>query len=242
MRSDWNMRAERAPDFLPDAWLSGLLGKAAFHLSTETNLARHVRPAAASGVSWFADAKVQTWNTERLRSLEKVGFQLIDTNLQLSRKGVPLISDLKARFAKEGDARPITEIARSAFRYDRFHADPAIANATANEIKACWASNYFKGLRGEWMVVAELEDNVAGFLQLLRGADGALVIDLIAVDERQRGRGLARSMISWASQHCLPHANLRVGTQISNVPSIRLYEGMGFHTESANYVLHQHGC
>jgi len=236
------MRAECAAEFTPDAWLSGHLDKAAFHLSNETGLVHHGRPMVASGVSWFVDVKVQTSDTRKLRQLEDHGFHLIDTNLQLTRTGEALEPGGQARHAKKSDAKRVAEIARTAFHYDRFHADPEIEDEMANEIKASWASNFFKGQRGEWMVVAELEGDVAGFLQLLRGGDGALLIDLVAVDERYRGRGLANSMISWANQHCLRNAPIRVGTQIANVPSIRLYEGMGFKVDSATYVLHQHGC
>ena len=38
----------------------------------------------------------------------------------------------------------------------------------------------------------------------------------------------------------VPRRELRVGTQAANVPSVRLYEPLGFSLASAAYVLHLH--
>ncbi len=37
-------------------------------------------------------------------------------------------------------------------------------------------------------------------------------------------------------------AELVVGTQAANTPSVRLYEGLGFRLTSAQLVLHHHGA
>jgi ribosomal protein S18 acetylase RimI-like enzyme len=89
------------------------------------------------------------------------------------------------------------------------------------------------------MIVAEDSDGVCGFLQLLRARDGSTIIDLIAVDERGRGRGLARAMIALVANDRGTGA-LRVGTQLANRPSLSLYEALGFRMTSAAYVLHLH--
>jgi ribosomal protein S18 acetylase RimI-like enzyme len=90
------------------------------------------------------------------------------------------------------------------------------------------------------MVVVEVEGAVVGFLQLLRAADGALVIDLIAVDERYRRRGLGGEMIAFVEAKAGAGQLIRVGTQIANTASIRLYEGVGFRMTEAQYVFHYH--
>jgi len=68
-----------------------------------------------------------------------------------------------------------------------------------------------------------------------------------AVDPAWRGKGLAQGMIAHALDHC--HAlnrcremppPMRVGTQLGNAASLRLYGGLGFRQTSASYVLHLH--
>ena len=89
------------------------------------------------------------------------------------------------------------------------------------------------------MIVARVGDTLAGFLQLLR-ADEGLVIDLIGVDEERRGSGIARSMISFAAERCAPYEYMDVGTQLMNLPSLRLYLGLGFRPYAAQHVFHLH--
>lgn len=94
------------------------------------------------------------------------------------------------------------------------------------------------------MVVAELEGKIVGFLQLLWAPRDELVVDLVAVDAAARGNGLAREMIEYAALHGTGGgrraAGMRAGTQAANIPSVRLYEGMGFRLASAECVLHYH--
>jgi ribosomal protein S18 acetylase RimI-like enzyme len=144
------------------------------------------------------------------------------------------------RFANSRDQDQVQNIARNSFIYSRFHCDPTIPKEMADTIKAEWAHNYFLGKRGDEMVVALVDDMVVGFLLLLRGNNGDLTIDLIAVDERQRGKGIAGNMISYAESRHQDCSRILVGTQVANVASIRLYEKVGFWMHDSKYVLHYH--
>ncbi|MHC4992009.1 MAG: GNAT family N-acetyltransferase, partial [Planctomycetota bacterium] len=102
-----------------------------------------------------------------------------------------------------------------------------------------WAGNYFRGERGDDLVVADTDGRCAGFLLALHVGD-ALVIDLVAVDDRWRGRGLVGDMTRLA---CLRRAGarvLRVGTQVANIPALRAYIRLGFTVVQCRYVLHFH--
>ncbi len=81
---------------------------------------------------------------------------------------------------------------------------------------------------------------MTGFLLLLGPTGNALVIDLIAVDESMRGRGVAGAMIGFAARAFPDAGRVRVGTQAANVPSLRLYERLGFRTVATQYVVHSH--
>ena len=151
------------------------------------------------------------------------------------------LGDYKCRFASDSDYDSVCEIAGSSFTKSRFHLDPLISKETADLVKREWAGNFFKGLRGKWMVLAEVEDKVVGFLQLLKKSDSTIVIDLIAIKANMQGKGIAGSMISFANSECLETpGDIKVGTQISNIQSLAFYIKHGFRIISADYVLHLH--
>ena len=133
-------------------------------------------------------------------------------------------------------------IAAEAFVYDRFHRDPAIGGVTASRIKADWAGNFFAGGRGEWMVTAGAPGKPEGFLQLLKGDDGAVAIDLVAVPLAHRGKGLARAMIAFAAEACLGRAATHASRHPAGEPAIAVAVSgrLGFHVTGANYVFHLH--
>lgn len=224
----------------PDAWLSRLLGKPCFRLRPEMH---EFGPDDLPREPSFIAASVPVGDTTALLRLQGLGFRVVDVNVQFSRPAVPLAApaSVAVRFARPEDSPGVRRVARSSFLYDRFHRDPAIGAALAGRIKEEWAANYFAGGRGDWMVVAEHDGLVIGFLQLLAGEGDSVVIDLVAVEEKWRGRGVAKSMIAFASLGCRGKpVPLRVGTQLANEASLRLYTGLGFRIASAFYILHWH--
>lgn len=231
----------------PDRWLAAVLGRSVQRVSgtispgekdENVNLLRTV--AAAPG---FAYARVPASEVFSAQLLEDAGFRLVDSSVTLETGKIDVATPATAcaRMARGGDAAAVEHIARSAFHYSRFHLDPRIPKQLADEIKAQWAGNFFRGGRGDYMVVAEHEGAIAGFLQLLAGADGTLTIDLIAVAEGRRGRGLASGMIGFAARACGRPTRIRVGTQAANIASLRLYERLGFTVSATGYVFHCHG-
>jgi GNAT superfamily N-acetyltransferase len=218
-----------------DEWLGELLGKPAYHIGVTDSLLQ--TPGQA-----FFDVKIPVDNVNEVRRLQKYGFFLVDTNVQLVRPyGCIPPGRSQIRLAQADDEMGVRKIARDSFTFDRFHRDPLIENSTASKIKEAWAGNFFGGHRGRWMVVAEYEGRIVGFVLLLYGDDGVVSIDLIAVDFDQRGKGIARDMISFAMQSCVdPNSKLMVGTQIANFASLALYASLGFKVVKAAYVLHYH--
>jgi ribosomal protein S18 acetylase RimI-like enzyme len=188
--------------------------------------------------------KVPVSNIYDCNHLQRLNFFLVDTNIQLQKlsdKSSLLANNLDVRFSKSSDQDAVLKIAANSFTYDRFHNDPDITQEAAEKIKVEWAKNYFMNARGDWMVVVEEGGVIFGFLQLLRGVDGALIIDLIAVDQNYRNKGAAQKMISFAMRNCETKTEVvRVGTQLANLPSISLYLKMGFTVISASYVFHRH--
>lgn len=231
-----------------DPWLGALIGKPALRVRAGVDL---TDPAFAGALAAtlrcpaLVTMKVPTTAIAVLQWLAPLGFGVVDVNMQLTREGdfrksgPPKLRNGTIRLAQPDDEKMAAHIARHAFRYDRFHLDPRIPTEIADDIKEAWARNYFTGQRGDAMVVAEVDRSLAGFLLLLVDPQHGTTIDLIAVDPERQGEGLAIAMIQFAAM--FEPRRFIVGTQASNVASLRLYEKIGFRATASNYVLHAHG-
>jgi ribosomal protein S18 acetylase RimI-like enzyme len=79
-----------------------------------------------------------------------------------------------------------------------------------------------------------------GFLAALVSERNA-VIDLVGVDKQYQRRRVGAALTQAFIDHYRPSASsLQVGTQVANVPSMRLYERLGFSISKTQYVLHLH--
>ena len=229
---------------ISDDWLSECLLRPAFHLSWSA--AEESPPRCPDEVlasvppRSFVDTRVPTDEVGLLHELVDAGFRPVETNVTLQR-GLPMDPPRTdaVRFAEKGDREVVREIARSGLVSSRFHLDPLVEKEVSRNLKARWADDFFLGARGDWMVVANAAAACAGFLQLL-ARDKTLLIDLIAVSEAARRKGLAADMIRYACAECDGFDRVRVGTQITNTASLRLYASLGFDVVESSYVLHFH--
>ena len=192
----------------------------------------------------FIYSKVPTNEIKYIKLLIGYGFYLVDTNVVFdndSNLTGCIRGNVIIRLANREDEAQTIDVARKAFIYSRFHLDDQFSQETADLIKAEWVRNFFNGKRGKYMIVAEVEKKIVGFTQLLVSPDNDMItIDLIGVDSLYRRNGIANDMILNITKLCNKYDKIIVGTQISNIPSIRLYEKMGFRMTSSQYVFHYH--
>ena len=231
---------QNSVNIISDQWLSDLLQKPAYNLKGDF---RTFTSSQFPKGEAFIGAKVPVEDVSGLMQLQSTNFNVIDTNLQFKRPALPIDESInKARFATHEDSVAVQSIAREEFVHNRFQRDPEIDNHIALKIYEEWVANYFIGKRGKWMVVVEDDQGIGGFLLLLHDElECSLIIDLIAVVACSRNKGFARSMVTFALHECLENSvAIKVGTQISNLPSILLYNGLGFKLTSASFVLHLH--
>ncbi|MDO8748060.1 MAG: GNAT family N-acetyltransferase [Candidatus Omnitrophota bacterium] len=238
-------------NFIEDVWLAQILGRKTYRLSMDDILAAALSDKESKEYGIFEKflkqpifiyAKVLPASIKSIKALEKSGFNLIDTNIVLEKEIFPsaqLVKNWITRFAVVGDEPRLEKIAGSAFKYSRFHRDPLISKDIADSVKVEWVRNFFKGIRGNAMVVALDKEKPIGFLQLIN-KDDAILIDLIAVDILYQGKGVASAMISFTENNFKGKKLLRVGTQIANIPSLRLYEKAGFRVKESSYIFHYH--
>jgi GNAT superfamily N-acetyltransferase len=138
----------------------------------------------------------------------------------------------------------VLEIARSSFRFSRFHLDPLIPLESAHQIKHDWILNYLLRKRGEHLWVASVAGRPAGFLAVIAGNDAGRryrAIDLIGVAPAYQGQGIGQALVAYFIDTYRDHSDfLLVGTQIANLPSIHLYQKLGFSLVKSAYVMHLH--
>ncbi len=232
-----------------DAWLTKILERDVYRLIIDecsTDGDRFVECeafAALKSARAFAYAQTAVGFMPGIRSLIRMGFTLIETNVLFSKPigqpdwqpGMYVIQQASAAHEDQ-----VAHLAYGSFEFSRFQLDPLIPNDLANRVKAEWTRSYFRGQRGDQMMVATLDGVVAGFVLLIGRDHRTWIIDLIAVDRHHRGQGVARGMISHVEAHAEGFTHVRVGTQLANIPSIRLYTQLGFVMDEAHYVFHYH--
>jgi ribosomal protein S18 acetylase RimI-like enzyme len=247
-----------------DIWLSEILGYDAFKVSLVEGQAGGIEKRRnCSPIPRFPDfplpqkrrafyyAKVPTRQIDAVRALSAHGFYVVDVNVTLSRvldstpdtRHLPCES-VVIRDIEPGSYDQVLDIAGSCFVYSRFHLDPAIPDRLAHAVKRAWVRSYIEGNRGERLLVALLDGQPAGFLAVLQTTVQdtlCRVIDLIGVHHRCQGKGVGKALVAFLIRESAGrYPALRVGTQVANIPSLRLYESSGFRTQDTTYVLHAH--
>lgn len=228
---------------IPDGFLSGIVGRPTFRVEVGRN-GPTTEAIAAIGAAQkqpvFLYTRLPTGSVATLRDLEKLGFAVVDTNIIFERPAMEdRTTSIATRQARPEDRGAVMELAAHSFSHSRLHLDPAIPREIADRSRAEWVGNFFAGRRGDHMIVAEADGELAGFAQLLGPRDGVVTIDLIGVAAPFRRRGIAAALIAAAGK-IAGTQTLRVGTQIANTPSLRLYETLGFRIAESHYVLHYH--
>ena len=225
-----------------DTWLADVLSRPVFRVDPPLGVDEGGDPG-------FYYSKVDVEDVATVRDLSGRGFYVIDVNVTLRResfRAATLDTSTAATPLQIVPARPehaadLLEIAGTAFRYSRFHLDPAIPRQAADTVKREWVRSYLEGRRGiELLAAVEEDGRAAGFLAVLESGD-ARVIDLVGVAPGKHGRGIGGELVRvFVERHGASCSELRVGTQIANVSSLRLYQRQGFEPSSAVFVLHRH--
>ena len=229
-----------------DRWLAGVFGRPAFRLEAGVD-AEQVRAHARGQSAAFYYAKVDARELRTVHALAGAGLAVVDVNVTLDRPpgagpaGAAAIDVHDVRAAEHDD---VLDIAGRAFQFSRFHLDPLIPRSLAHRVKREWIANYLRGARGERLLVATMNDRAVGFLAVLAAEiEGKLarVIDLVAVAPEAQGLGAGTALVSaFARVASAGSDRLRVGTQVANDISLRLYSRLGFQIVHSAYVLHLH--
>ena len=144
-----------------------------------------------------------------------------------------------ADFATEADLPALRHLASSAFTESRFYRDKRFPPGKAKQLFALWIERGIRE-RESFVVVRRHEGLPTGFLSGRAAADGKGCIELVAVSDEFRGRGvgtqlLAASFAEFQRRKCI---ELSVATQGSNAAAQRLYQAHGFRTRFVRLWFH----
>ena len=193
----------------------------------------------------FVSCRLRSDQEEHAYALKKNGFIKADSIISFERpiNPVPIVDNRnRIMLANSSNLEACTRIARRSFTFERFHNDPEISEEQANNLKDRWIENDLSGRADACFVSVEKNNEITGFMACLDNAE-TVVIDLIAVDQNQRGRGIGSSLIAFAIDHYKKDTLIKkmvVGTQELNLPSISLYKKMGFFSVAVFETFHFH--
>jgi len=196
-------------------------------------------------------ARVDAGDLSSLHALGAAGLEIIDgiQTFSLRLAQAPWAgpdNGLEVRAYRPSDLEQVLSIARTAYVHDRFHADPALTSETADALNEDWVRNCCLGTAADGVIVAAEGDRVLGYVTCKvdrRSAEelamcfGSVV--LVATAAPARGRGVARQAtlgaLEWFRSQGVDV--VEVGTQLSNIPAARLYEGCGFRLAAVTLTL-----
>ena len=189
-------------------------------------------------------------DTTTIRLLDQGGFQLVGVRVTLARQAPGGSGDVRGhvREAVEDDIPNLRDIASSAHRDTRFHADTRFDAARCDDLYATWIENSVRGY-ADRVLVAERDAVPVGYLTLhvsnsntASDAGGRTArIGLFAVHERYRNQGVGRDLLRSAA-HMLTAEEVTetsVVTAGRNTAALSLYKGEGFETTDVALWYHR---
>src|SRR5579871_4676195 len=130
-----------------------------------------------------------------IHTLENAGFELLDGiqtfALELDNPGgLSGIDAPNVRPLRSSDRPQVLAIARTAYVYDRFHADSALSQEIANRVNETWVDNCCRGEMADVVFVAEENDEILGFVTCKIPPETHVgVIGMVATRSTSRRRG-----------------------------------------------------
>lgn len=175
-----------------------------------------------------------------LRAAQQAGFDLVDVRLELAREVAGGSGD-GVREARGGDVAVLRSIARASHEGTRFFADERFPDERCRDFYETWISESCAGW-ADAVLVAEADGRAAGYVTCHVDEGGSEAsIGLIGVAESERNHGLGAQLVFGALAWCAARgvSRLSVVTQGGNVPAQRLFQRLGFRTQSVGFWFHK---
>lgn len=166
-----------------------------------------------------------------------------DIRLTLERTPAPHsqahLKQIPVRSVIPSDVEYLKGIAQSSYQSTRFYFDPHFPRPLVDQLYVVWTEQYCLTTPHQ-VLVAILGDKPAGYITYSSAANGAIQIDLIAVDASARGSGVGKALMDAAIRRfeAASVPKISVVTQGRNIAAQRLYYEFGFVPCRAEAWLH----
>lgn len=133
----------------------------------------------------------------------------------------------------------VIQIASNSFNHSRFFNDPYLNKNQSKDIYLNWVKSSFDR-SDKFFIIAEEEKEILGFILFSIDGNGALVIELIALDKSSQGKGIGTKLIQSLVAYSMDNdiLKIKVGTQIDNIQAMNFYAKKGFSFSSKSSIYH----
>lgn len=178
--------------------------------------------------------------------VEKAGFHLVDVRVTLSRE-VPSIlstyqdSKIKSRIGNPEDLDELTEISEDFFQLSRYYFDGNFPKDKCKEFYQDWITKSVSGNFDDIVFVAEIGEEIVGFITCKRASRNLGRIGLVGVKKEKTGIGISNVLMDaafcWFVEQDV--ASIEVVTQGRNIVAQRLYQKNGFKVQKSELWYHK---
>ena len=178
--------------------------------------------------------------------VEKAGFHLVDVRVTLSRE-VPSIlstyqdSKIKSRIGNPEDLDELTEISEDFFQLSRYYFDGNFPKDKCKEFYQDWITKSVSGNFDDIVFVAEIGEEIVGFITCKRASRNLGRIGLVGVKKEKTGIGISNVLMDaafcWFVEQDV--ASIEVVTQGRNIVAQRLYQKNGFKAQKSELWYHK---
>jgi len=149
------------------------------------------------------------------------------------------ISNIVVEYRGTGEESELVDLALQAGLYSRFRLDDNFRNGEYERLYKSWLENSITGKIAFNVLIATVQDKIAGLLTLGAKGDHA-EIGLLSVDEKYRGKGIGKDLVYYADNIAFmkQYGKIKVATQMQNEGACILYGKCGFEIESKISIYH----
>ncbi len=138
------------------------------------------------------------------------------------------------------DLPAIRDLARGSFRITRFYYDLNFPRSACDRLYETWIEKSCVQSYADGVLVAEIEDNIVGFITCKQQSASEGNIGLVGVGRTHQGMGIGQALVSagldWFAQRSI--RKVSVVTQGRNVQAQRLYQRAGFLSQTLQLWYH----
>lgn len=178
--------------------------------------------------------------------VEKAGFHLVDVRVTLSCEVLSILSTyqdskIKSRIGNPEDLDELTEISEDFFQLSRYYFDGNFPKDKCKEFYQDWITKSVSGNFDDIVFVAEIGEEIVGFITCKRASRNLGRIGLVGVKKEKTSIGIGNVLMDaafcWFAEQDV--ASIEVVTQGRNIAAQRLYQKNGFKVQKSELWYHK---